>query len=125
VLASDELVTAIEVPAAARARTTVARRLALWQGAFAVTSVAVSARSPESGVVADLRIVLGGVAPTPRRIPVIEHALEGRRYDARAAARACAAWERGTHPLAGNHWKVFATSGLVRAALDELYGGAR
>ncbi|GAA3652545.1 hypothetical protein GCM10022237_10530 [Nocardioides ginsengisoli] len=125
VLAPDELVTAIEVPATARERTTVARRLALWQGAFAVASVAVSARAPESGVVADLRVVLGGVAPTPRRIPVIEQALEGRRYDARAVERACVAWERGTHPLAGNHWKVFATSGLVRAALDELYGGAR
>ncbi|MGW4822779.1 xanthine dehydrogenase family protein molybdopterin-binding subunit [Streptomyces sp. NPDC004227] len=43
----------------------------------------------------------------------------------RTAERACAAWEHGTHPLPGNHWKVFATSGLVRAALDELFGGAR
>ncbi|MFB7324983.1 MULTISPECIES: FAD binding domain-containing protein [unclassified Streptomyces] len=125
VLAPDELVVAVEVPAAARTRTTVARRLALWQGAFAVASVAVSARAPESGVVEDLRVVLGGVAPTPRRIPVIERALEGHWYDGRTAERACAAWEHGTHPLPGNHWKVFATSGLVRAALDELFGGAR
>ncbi|MFJ5900492.1 hypothetical protein ACIQFZ_34870 [Streptomyces sp. NPDC093064] len=56
---------------------------------------------------------------------MIERALEGHRYDGRTAERACAAWEHGTHPLPGNHWKVFATSGLVRAALDGLFGGAR
>ena len=125
VLAHDEIVTSVEVPAPARARTTIARRLALWQGAFAVASVSVSARAPESGVAQDVRVVLGGVAPTPRRIPMIEELLEGEPYDPRRVERACARWERSTHPLAGNHWKVFATSGQLRAAVDELFGAGR
>ncbi|MBO9523757.1 MAG: molybdopterin-dependent oxidoreductase [Nocardioidaceae bacterium] len=121
VLAADELVARITVPARARGRRTVYRKLAPWQGAFAVATVAVSASVPTGGSAEDLRVVLGGVAPTPRRAGVVEDVLAGRRVDAALVDRACAAWERSTHPLADNHWKAFATSGLLRRTLDEVF----
>ena len=64
---AHELLTAIEIPAAASVRRATFEKLALWQGDFAVAAVALSAFVDGTGRWRDSRVVLGGVSPTPRR----------------------------------------------------------
>lgn len=122
-LRPGEAITAIRIPARARERTTLYRKAALWQGAFAVFTIAVSA-TPDHGRVRDLRVVLGGVAPTPRRESRIERALTDAPITDLAIRRAVDGWLRRTHPLPDNHWKAFAAANKLRETLRELLLGA-
>jgi CO/xanthine dehydrogenase Mo-binding subunit/CO/xanthine dehydrogenase FAD-binding subunit len=120
-LRDDEIITKISVPPAALARSTVYRKFSLWHGGFAVLTVAVSAAQPLAGVGSDVRIVLGGVSPCPRREHALERILEGTAVNPEAVERCVAAWLESTHPLRDNHWKAFAAGNVLRAALNELF----
>jgi CO/xanthine dehydrogenase FAD-binding subunit len=65
-LRAGEIVTAVRIPAAARARTSGFEKLRLWEGDFAVVSACASL-DLAGGIVRDARIVLGAIAPTPYR----------------------------------------------------------
>jgi xanthine dehydrogenase YagS FAD-binding subunit len=86
---------------------------------FAVASVA-AAVELDGGKVKDARIVLGSVAPTPRRAPAAEEALRGRALGKEAIDLACAAAIRGAEPLPENRYKLAIIKSLVRRALEEL-----
>ncbi|MGY1741367.1 MULTISPECIES: molybdopterin cofactor-binding domain-containing protein [unclassified Blastococcus] len=118
VLGPADVVLAVRLGRAALGRRLVTEKLALWEGDFAVASVALSWTPTATGA-ADVRVVLGGVAPTPWRARRTEAALEGTeptvagvvdrlRDELRAVA----------HPLPRNAWKLEATMGLAERAAE-------
>ena len=69
------------------------------------------------------RIVLGGVAPIPWRLPEVEKLLAGKRITPTLAAEAGAAAVAGARPLAKNGYKVPMTQAMVRRTLEGLARG--
>jgi xanthine dehydrogenase YagS FAD-binding subunit len=90
------------------------RERSVWD--FATVSVAVQLSS-NNGVVDDARIVLGGVAPTPLRVPAAEAIVKGQRLDDSLAMQAGNAAFIGARPLTNNGYKVDMGKELVRRAL--------
>ena len=121
-LATGELLTMLEVPAAARARPAAFEKLKLYAGDFAVCSAAVSLELDTDGLtIADARVSLGAVAPKPYRAKRSEKRLIGASLDDSEALREASwAWAIDTHPLLNNVWKVQATCGLLRRALNRV-----
>jgi xanthine dehydrogenase YagS FAD-binding subunit len=66
------------------------------------------------------RVVLGGVAPIPWRLPKVEQMLAGQRIDETLAAQAAEAALEGAKPLAKNAYKIPLTKGVVRRTLLDL-----
>jgi len=85
---------------------------------FAVASVAAAA-DIRDGVVKEVRIVCGGVAPAPYRAHEAEKALIGKKIDPDAAA---AATVKGAEALGHNRYKIPVLEELVRRALKEIAG---
>ena len=121
-LSPGELLTAVEVPAEARARPAAFEKLRLYAGDFAVCSVAVSLSLDADGTtISDARISLGAVAPEPYRAERSEKRLRGvNLHDEDALKQASWAWAVDAHPLPRNGWKIEATCGLLRRALNRL-----
>ena len=90
------------------------RERQVWD--FATVAVAVQVAST-NGVVDDARIVLGGVAPWPYRVPRAEEALKGQRLTEDAARRAGDAAFVGARPMTHNAYKVDMGKELVARAL--------
>lgn len=124
-LSAGEIVRAIDIPKSARRRQSVYRKLALWQGGFAIATVCASAETGADGFVSDLRVVLGGVAPVPRRVRGIEGMLTGRCPGRSTIDESVHAWLKNTHPLRDNHWKAFATADLLAQVLSQVVGQGR
>ena len=121
-LATGELVTMLEVPAAARARPAAFEKLRLYAGDFAVCSAAVSLELNNDGAtIADARVSLGAVAPKPYRAERTEKRLAGIGLDDQDSLKEASwAWVYDTNPLPGNVWKVEATCGLLLRALNRI-----
>jgi xanthine dehydrogenase YagS FAD-binding subunit len=66
------------------------------------------------------RVVLGGVAPIPWRVPKVEAMLAGKRITPELAAQAGAAAVEGARPLAKNQYKVPLTQAVVKQTLVKL-----
>jgi xanthine dehydrogenase YagS FAD-binding subunit len=66
------------------------------------------------------RIVLGGVAPIPWRLPEVEQMLAGQRITETLAASAAERAVAGAKPLAKNGYKIPLAKGVVRRTLLEL-----
>src|SRR5258708_10102478 len=90
------------------------RERSVWD--FAPVSVAVQVSSTNR-VVDDVRIVLGGVAPTPLRVPRAEDVLKGKTLDDALARQAGDAALLGARPMTNNAYKVDMGKELVRRAL--------
>lgn len=86
---------------------------------FALCSVAAMV-TVQNGVVQDVRIVLGGVAPIPYRALKAEAAIKGKPLDEASCAAAGAAAVDGARPLAKNGYKVPLTQAVVKRALLSL-----
>lgn len=119
ILAHGDLITAVEVPPlayAAHSRYRKVRDRASF--AFALVSVA-AALDVADGVVRDVRIALGGVAPIPWRATTAEAVLRGAPATAESFGRAADAELAAAQPLPGNAFKVALTRRvLVRTLLD-------
>jgi xanthine dehydrogenase YagS FAD-binding subunit len=74
----------------------------------------------QGGVCRGARVVLGGVAPIPWRLPKVERLLEGQRISPELAASAAAAAVTGAVPLAKNGYKIPLTKAVVRRTLLSL-----
>jgi xanthine dehydrogenase YagS FAD-binding subunit len=74
----------------------------------------------DQAVCRSARIVLGGVAPIPWRLPQVERLLVGQRITPALAARAAEASIEGARPLARNGYKIPLTKGVVERTLTEL-----
>ncbi|MEE8131130.1 MAG: hypothetical protein V3T48_12620, partial [Vicinamibacterales bacterium] len=63
------------------------------------------------------RIVLGGVAPVPWRVPDAERMLVGERVTPALAARVAVEAVAGASPLSKNGYKVALTTAIVERTL--------
>jgi xanthine dehydrogenase YagS FAD-binding subunit len=120
VLDPGELVCAVELAplaAAARSRYRKVRERASFS--FAVVSVA-AALEVAGGVVADVRVALGGVAHKPWRAAAAEAALLGSPATVEAFGRAADAELAAARPLRDNGYKVPLARNLLVRTLAEL-----
>jgi xanthine dehydrogenase YagS FAD-binding subunit len=125
VLAPGEILTRVDVPASPFARRSTYLKFRERESFdFAMASVAAALELGGDGRIQEARLVLGGVAPIPWRVPNAEALLRGQRADADTLARAAEAALSGADPLAQNAYKVPLTKTLVRRALTEAASAA-
>jgi xanthine dehydrogenase YagS FAD-binding subunit len=122
VLADDEVLAFVELPAhAGDVRGTYRKVMDRETWTHALASAAVLMRM-DGDVCRDARIVLGGVAPVPWRVPAAEALLAGQRVEPELARRVGAAAVEGARPLAKNAYKVPLASRVVERAVLTLAG---
>jgi xanthine dehydrogenase YagS FAD-binding subunit len=120
VLAPDELLVSVLLPAPRPgARSAYYKVMDREAWTHAVVSAAV-VLDLDGDVCRSARIVLGGVAPIPWRLPKVEALLAGRRLTAELAGQAGEAAVEGARPLAKNGYKVPLTRSVVKRALLSL-----
>lgn len=120
ILQSDEILAAVHLPAASgQSKSAYAKILDREAWTHAVVSAAIVLEM-SIGTCKSARIVLGGVAPIPWRLPKVEQMLTGRKLTPELAARAAEAAVAGARPLAKNGYKVPLTQALVRRTLLSL-----
>jgi xanthine dehydrogenase YagS FAD-binding subunit len=120
ILEPGALITAVELPAhptAANSRYRKARERASY--AFAIGSVA-AALDVADGMVRDVRVALGAVAPVPWRAHRAEEALRGQPATELAFREAADAELAEARPLRDNRYKVPLVRNLVVHTLTEL-----
>ena len=118
VLKDGELLAEIVLPAGSASwRSTYHKVLDREAWTHAVVSAAV-ALDITRDVVRSARVVLGGVAPTPWRLPEVEKMLTGQRLTTELAARAGETAVAGARPLAKNGYKVPLTRNMVKRTLE-------
>ena len=119
VLAHDEVLTEVHIGPHANLRSTYHKELDRESWTHAVASVAV-ALEMDGNTCKRARVVLGGVAPIPWRVPKVEAMLEGKRITPELAAQAGEAAVEGAKPLAKNGYKVKLTAAIVKRTLTNL-----
>ena len=117
VLAHDEILAEIILPASStNARGTYHKELDREAWTHAVVSVA-AVLEMDGGICRSARVVLGGVAPIPWRLPKVEAMLAGQRITQELAAQAGAAAIEGAQPLNKNRYKLPLTKNIVKRTL--------
>ena len=120
VLGADEILAAIVLPAPrAGARSTYHKVLDREAWTHAVVSAAIVLQMNDR-ICQSARIVLGGVAPVPWRLPEVEKLLAGQRITPALADRAGDVAVAGARPLAKNGYKVPLTRGVVGRTILEI-----
>ena len=117
VLADDEVLASIDVPAAKPGTKSHYFKVTdreTWT--HAVVSAAVVLEM-DGGVCRAAHVVLGGVAPIPWRLPNVEQMLAGQRVTEDVAARAAETAVSGARALSKNAYKIPMTKGVVRRSL--------
>ncbi len=87
---------------------------------FAMAAVAAVVDLGPGGVVRSARLVLGGVASIPWRVPDVEKYLTGKTLSAATLEAAATQALSGAQPLSQNGYKVALTQALVKRALGKL-----
>jgi xanthine dehydrogenase YagS FAD-binding subunit len=116
-LHDGRILTAIELPGGVARRSHFIKYTMrnAWDFALASIAVAYNPGAHPTG----WRIVLGGVAATPWRLPKVERMLEGAALDDATIGAAARAAIEGAEPLAHNAYKVGLVQKLVEQALRE------
>jgi xanthine dehydrogenase YagS FAD-binding subunit len=91
-----------------------------WTHAIVSAAVVLTPDPADPRVCRDARVVLGGVAPIPWRVPEVERLLKGQPLTADLAAKAGETAVAGARPLAKNGYKVGMTRSLVARTLEGL-----
>lgn len=121
VLERGELITDVELPAAPAGAAMRYRKVRdRWSYAFALVSVAATVRTDDEGVIDELRLALGGVAPRPWRARTAEAELVGTRPTPENVERAMGAELARARPLPDNAFKLDLATDLVGAVLRDL-----
>jgi xanthine dehydrogenase YagS FAD-binding subunit len=119
ILTSQEMVVGVEIPNPVANSKGIYLKLKERQAFdFAIVSVAVNLIF-KNNIVADSRIVFGGIAPFPFRAIKAEAALKGTGVKDTIAA-VCRAATDGVQPMSNNGYKVDATRGILEEALSLL-----
>ena len=117
---AGELITSVRIPEKALERKgTYQKAMERKAWSFAIVSVAAAARVKD-GKATDVRVVLGGVAPLPWRVPAAEKLLEGTSLDDNACLAAADVLLKDATPLRDNGYKVTLARELVRRSLRSL-----
>jgi xanthine dehydrogenase YagS FAD-binding subunit len=120
VLQPGELIVAVELPALPLAKRSTYRKVRDRSSyAFALVSVA-AALNVKDGVVEDVRLALGGVAPKPWRALQAEAALRGKPATVESFRNAAEAELAPAKPLRDNAFKVELAIRTITAVLQEL-----
>jgi xanthine dehydrogenase YagS FAD-binding subunit len=120
VLKDGEALIAIVLPASsATARSTYHKVMDREAWTHALVSAAVVLEM-DKDTCRSARVVLGGVAPIPWRLPEVERLLTGKRVTPALAADAGAAAVAGARPLAKNGYKVPMTRAMVARTIETL-----
>ena len=123
VLKNEEIITEIYVPSSPlAARSTYLKFKERESLDFALASAAVAVRLAPNRTVAEARIVLGGVAPIPWRVPEAEKFLVGKELKPDVLAETGKIALAGAQPLEKNAYKVPLAHTLVRRALARAGG---
>ncbi|HEY6122263.1 MAG TPA: FAD binding domain-containing protein, partial [Pyrinomonadaceae bacterium] len=121
VLKNSEIITQVTVPPSALAvRSTYLKFKERESLDFAMASVAAAVQLQANKTVSDARIVLGGVAPIPWRVPAAEKFLSGKTLSTEVLAETARLALADAKPLEKNAYKVPLTQTLVRRALAKL-----
>ncbi len=120
VLGPDELIESVELPALPSGlRTTYMKARERGSFDFALSAVALGVRL-DGDKIAECRIVLGGVAPTPWRASAAEELAVGMKNEPEAWASIAKRALEGAEPLSENAYKVPLTEGLIEKAFRRL-----
>ena len=123
VLQNDDIITEVFVPASAlAARSTYLKFKERESLDFALASVAAAVQLAPDRTVREARIVLGGVAPIPWRVPAAEKFLAGKELKPDVLAEAAKIALADAKPLEKNAYKVPLAQTLVRRALTKVGG---
>jgi xanthine dehydrogenase YagS FAD-binding subunit len=122
-LASDEIITAIELPPEGFARNysylKIRDRLSY---AFALVSVAAGLKL-EAGAIKEARLALGGVAHKPWRVPKAEKSLEGQKASRKAFGEAADVLLQGAKGFAHNSFKIELARRAIVRTLEQAAAG--
>jgi xanthine dehydrogenase YagS FAD-binding subunit len=123
VLKNHEIITDVVVPASKfAANSTYLKFKERDSMDFAMSAVAAAVTLGPDKTVSEARIVLGGVAPIPWRVPKAEAALVGKTMNKELLAEVGKVALEGAEPLARNAYKIPLTQTLVRRALAKVGG---
>ena len=123
VLKNEEIITEIFVPASPLATNSTYLKFKERESLdFALASAAVAVRMGPDQTVKEARIVLGGVAPIPWRVPNAEKFLIGKNLKPDVLAEAAKIALAEAKPLEKNAYKVPLAQTLVRRALAKAGG---
>lgn len=123
VLKNEDIITDVQVPASTFAtHSTYLKFKERDSMDFAMSSVAAAVTIGADKTVSEARIVLGGVAPIPWRVPRAEAALVGKAMNNDVLMNVAKVALEGAEPLARNAYKVPLTQTLVRRALARVGG---
>ncbi len=123
VLKNDEIITEVLVPPSKfAAHSTYLKFKERDSMDFAMSAVAAAVAMGPNKTISDARIVLGGVAPIPWRVPKAEAYLNGKALSGDVLATAAQTALEGAEPLAQNKYKIPLTQTLVRRALAKVGG---
>jgi xanthine dehydrogenase YagS FAD-binding subunit len=120
VVRSNEILTEVMLPAPkAGARTSFEkiRPRGVWD--FAMASLALNLQV-DNDVIADARVVFGGIAGKPLRDTAVEELLKGKRLGADLAGQAVTVALTQAAPLKYNATKIDMAKGLLASGLDKL-----
>ena len=121
VLKDHEIITHVHIPASKlAARSTYEKFKERDSLDFATAACAAAVEMNGDGTVKDARIVLGGVAPIPWRVPNAEEALKGKKLELGPLEAVAKLALEGAEPLSKNAYKVPLTQALVKRALARL-----
>ena len=118
VLKNEEIITEIVVPSSPVAAYSTYLKFKERESLdFALASAAVAVQLGDNRQVKDARIVLGGVAPIPWRVPAAEKFVTGKSLTPEVLAETAKIALAEAHPLEKNAYKVPLAQTLVRRAL--------
>ncbi len=124
VVGPQEVVTAVELPAPPSRHRGVYRKIrarGAWDFALASAALVIAFEQDDATrPVRRARVVLGGVAPAPWRVPAAEAALQGRVLGPDSMAAAADAAVADASPLEHNGFKIDLVRGILQEELAKL-----
>ncbi len=128
-LAADELIRAVCVPRRFSGYVQHARKVGT-RNAQAVSKICIAALARvEGGIVQDVRIALGSVAPVPVRLTETEHLLTGKSLDAGLVALAATTVASEVRPIddirSTARYRAAVVRNIVTEFLEQLHGAPR
>ncbi|EWT01289.1 oxidoreductase [Intrasporangium oryzae NRRL B-24470] len=120
-LGEAEVLTSVVLPPpAAGERAAYLRTISRFEAEWPLVEAVCRVLRDESGAVTSCAVAIGGVAPTPLRMPAAESVLVGTRLDDEAIGAAARACSDGANPLPETGYKVELIEATVRDVLEQV-----